>query len=204
MNKIILIGGGGFSSEVAEVASQNDFKVLGYIDKKKTKSNLTYLGNEDEYLTKHDPDHFIFPAFAAVDRKGVHSRAKNIEKFKKYKIPALISKHSHISDSVKIGRGTFIGHGVIINPQTDLDEFVIVNCRSTIGHDVNISSNTIISGHVFIGGSSKIGQNCLIGPGANLMQSSEIGNNVVISIGSNIARRISDGKTTLPRLAKNI
>ena len=42
MKKIILIGGGGFSAEVAEVAELNDFKVLGY-DKQKTSSSLAEI-----------------------------------------------------------------------------------------------------------------------------------------------------------------
>ena len=44
MNEIILIGGGGFSAEVAEVAEQNNYKVIGYVDSEKTSSCLKYLG----------------------------------------------------------------------------------------------------------------------------------------------------------------
>ena len=32
LKKLVLIGGGGFSSEVAEVAVQNGFEVIGYVD----------------------------------------------------------------------------------------------------------------------------------------------------------------------------
>ena len=204
MNSLVLIGGGGFSSEVLEVAIQNGFEVLGYVDNKKTDLDLEYLGNEEEYLPLHNPNNYIFPAFAAVDRKSLSRRAKILNKFESYKIPFLVSQSAVISDSVKIDRGVFISHGVIVNPHTHLEEFSIINCRSTIGHNVKIAKNTVISGHVFIGGSSKIGHNTLIGPGSTIMHSADIGNNVIVSLGAVIGRKVDDNKTVLPKLSKSI
>ena len=40
MKNIVLIGGGGFSSEVADIAIQNGFNVLGYTDNIRTASSL--------------------------------------------------------------------------------------------------------------------------------------------------------------------
>jgi sugar O-acyltransferase (sialic acid O-acetyltransferase NeuD family) len=204
LNRIVLIGGGGFSSEVLEVAIQNNFEVLGYIDNAKTKSDLKYLGNEDDYLPTHNPNDFIFPAFAAVDRKGLARRARILDQFKNYKIPSLISKSATLSKSVKVGRGVFISHGVIINPNSNINDFSIINCRSTIGHNVDISNNTIISGHVFVGGSSKIGEKTLIGPGVTIMHSVNIGKNVIVSIGTVIGRKVPDNKTVVPKISKYI
>jgi sugar O-acyltransferase (sialic acid O-acetyltransferase NeuD family) len=204
MKNIALIGGGGFSSEVADIAIQNGFNVLGYTDKIKTASSLKYLGTEDDYFKIHNPEDFIFPSFAAVNRKGLAKRALDLEKYKNLKIPSLVSKFAYVSDSVKIGKGVLVSHGVIINPESDIQDFSIINCRSTIGHNVTISEFSIISGHVFIGGSSFIGSRTLIGPGANIMHATRVGNDVVVSIGACVARKIPDGKTIIPRLSKYI
>lgn len=204
MKNIVLIGGGGFSSEVADIAIQNGFNVLGYIDKIRTASKFKYLGTEDDYFKTHNPEDFIFPSFAAVNRKGLVKRALDLEKYKNLKIPSLISKFAYVSDGVKIGKGVLVSHGVIINPESDIQDFSIINCRSTIGHNVTISEFSIISGHVFIGGSSFIGSRTLIGPGANIMHATKVGNDVVVSIGACVARKIPDGKTTIPKLSKYI
>ena len=204
MKKIILIGGGGFSSEVAEIAEHNGYEVLGYVDSSKTSSNLNYLGTEEVYFKTHDPENYIFPSFAAVDRKGIINRSSNIQKYKNFKIPSLISKFSNVSKDVKIGKGVLISHGVIINPGANIKDFSIINCRSTIGHNVIISELSIISGHVFIGGSSFVGSSSLIGPGVNIMQSISIGEKVVVSIGACVARNVPDGKTVIPNMSKYI
>lgn len=204
MKNIVLIGGGGFSSEVADIAIQNGFKVLGYIDNSKTASSLKYLGTENDYFKNHNPEVYIFPAFAAVNRKGLVQRSIKLEKYKNLKIPSLVSKFAYVSDSVKIGKGVLISHGVIINPESDIQDFSIINCRSTVGHNVTISKFSIISGHVFIGGSCFIGSKTLIGPGVTIMHATSIGKNVVVSIGGCVARKIPDGKTIIPKLSKYI
>jgi NADPH-dependent 2,4-dienoyl-CoA reductase/sulfur reductase-like enzyme len=68
LKKLVLIGGGGFSSEVAEVAAQNGFEVTGYVDVVKTDSDLRYLGVPEDFILSSPQPEFVFPAFGAVDR----------------------------------------------------------------------------------------------------------------------------------------
>ena len=123
MKTLVLIGGGGFSSEVAEVAIQNDFDVIGYVDECKTGSDLTYLGKLEDYFSNNVKPEFVFPAFGAVDRKGVLNRTANLKTLDGFLIPTLISSHAYVSNSVKLGIGVFVSHGVVINPNTNIDDF---------------------------------------------------------------------------------
>lgn len=204
MNELVLIGGGGLSSEVAEVATQNNFDVIGYVDFCETESDLTYLGDPEKYFASSDRARFVFPAFGAVDRKGLLRRSKSLKKLNGFTIPALISSTAYVSASVKLGAGVFVSHGVIINPNTRIEDFCIINTSTTIGHNVKVSECSIISGHVFIGGASSIGANTLVGPGVTIMQSVDIGSEVIVSVGSTVGRDIPNGKTTLPILSKHV
>ena len=204
MKKLVLIGGGGLSSEVAEVAAQNNFDVIGYVDFCETGSDLTYLGDPEIYFASKDKPQFVFPAFGAVDRKGLLRRSESLKKLNGFIIPALISSNAYVSSSVKIGAGVFVSHGVVINPNTCIEDFCIINTGTTIGHNVTISDGSIISGHVFIGGASNIGTNTLVGPGVTIMHSVDVGAEVVVSVGSTVGRDLPDGKTTLPLLSKYV
>ena len=204
LKKIVLIGGGGLSSEVAEVATQNGFSVIGYVDACKTGSSLTYLGEPEVYFASKDKPDFVFPAFGAVDRKGLLMRSLSLKNLSGFTIPSLVSPHSYVSSSVTLGMGVFVSHGVVINPNTSVEDFSIINSGSIIGHNVTVSMCSIISGQVFIGGASNIGANTLIGPGVTIMHSIDIGSEVIVSIGSTVARDIPDGKTTLPVMSKYV
>ena len=204
LKKLVLIGGGGFSSEVAEVAVQNGFEVIGYVDMVQTDSDLRYLGVPEDYFSSNAQPEFVFPAFGAVDRKGLLRRSAKLAVMGDFNVPALVSSHAYISSSVKLGRGAFISHGVVVNPNTYIGDFSIVNSGTTIGHNVIVSNFSIISGNVFVGGGCKIGENTIVGPGVTIMQSVDIGSEVVLSVGSTVGRNVPDGKTTLPSLSKYV
>lgn len=201
---LVLIGGGKFAAEVAEVAVQVGYAVAGYLDVEKTDSELPYLGTEDEFMTENVGKINFFPAFGSVDRKGMSRRDQTVSALGKLSIPSLISPHALVSGTSQIGRGVFIAHNVVVNHGAHVGDFCILNTSSVVGHDVVIGESAVISGNAFIGGDVKIGRGTLIGPGANIIQGISIGDRVVISIGSVVARSIGHGKTTRPKLSKVI
>lgn len=204
LKKLVLIGGGGFSSEVAEVAVQNSFDVIGYVDSKKTASSHAFLGTPESYFARERSIDFVFPAYGAVDRKGLLRRAASLGGLTEANIPFLVSEHAYVSKSVKLGRGAFVSHGVVINPEANIGNFSIINSGSIIGHNVAIGDYSIVSGNAFVGGGCAIGSNTLVGPGAVIMQSLSIGSEVIVSIGSVVVRSIPSGKTTLPSPSKYV
>lgn len=202
MKKLVLVGGGGFSYEIAEVAAMNGFSVVGYYGDERTDSMLRYLGQFQPSDLSDSDYEYIFPAFGAVDRKGMERRSQNLEVFSKFRVPTLISSRAQISKSAVISRGVYVAHGAIVNPNTEIGEFCIINSNTTIGHDVRVGRNTIISGNVFIGGGCTIGHSSLFGPGVTTLHSLEIGSKVILSLGSIIGRNVPEGKTSAPVLSK--
>ncbi len=201
LKKLVLVGGGGFSSEIAEVAEMTGFSVIGYFGDEQTNSTLKYFGKLDDNL--NDPDfEYIFPAYGAVDRLGIEKRSQNLEVISRFLVPSLISPKAQISKSAVIAEGVYIAHGAIVNPNADIGKFCIINSNSTIGHNVRIGKNTIISGNVFIGGGCSIGDSSLVGPGVTTLHSIKIGSRVIISLGSVIVRSVPDGKTSVPMPSK--
>lgn len=203
MKRLALIGGGGFSLEIAEVALMNGWEIVGYFALAKSSSEYRYLGKFD-YLIKPDfAFEYIFPAWGAVDRVGLRNRSEEVRRLsERWVVPDMISPRAIVSPSVVIGRGSYIAHGVVINPKSRIGDFTVINTNSTIGHDVQIGNDSIVSGNVFIGGGSKIGKRTLIGPGATVLHSINIGSDVIVSLGTTIGRDVPDGKTAVPNLAK--
>jgi sugar O-acyltransferase (sialic acid O-acetyltransferase NeuD family) len=202
--KLGLIGDGAFSEEVKEVAQFLGYTVVGYIGDAKTSRDRPYLGSFENVKDWGQKLDFVFPAFGAVDRRGINRRADYLQKIDKLNIPvpSLISKHAMVSKQAKFDRGVFVAPGTVINFDAYIEEFCIINNNSTIGHEVRIGKGTVVSGNVFIGGSSIIGERTLIGPGSNIMQNLSIGQNTIVSIGSNVVRDVPRGKTIMPTIHK--
>lgn len=85
-----------------------------------------------------------------------------------------ISFHCDISNSVKIGKGSFL------------------NAKTVVGHDSEIGEFCALGASVNIGGHVAIGDFTLIGTGAILYPKIKIGENVSIAAGSVVRKSVPD------------
>jgi acetyltransferase EpsM len=92
----------------------------------------------------------------------------------------LLSKHAIISEDVKIGEGTVVISGSLINTGTTIGKHCIINTKASIDHDNTIGDFINISPTVVTGGSVKIGNNSDIGIGSTISNNIDIRHNVII------------------------
>ncbi|RKL69099.1 transferase [Salipaludibacillus neizhouensis] len=103
---------------------------------------------------------------------------------KNFFMTSAIHHKSIISESSKIGNGTSIMAGAVVNPQTTIGKGCVINTSASVDHDckiddyVNVGPGSILTGNVYIGKLTdigagvtiipniKIGKNCRIGAGA--------------------------------------
>ena len=102
--------------------------------------------------------------------KNYKLRLKIFNKLKKlkFKIPIIESPNSYVSKNSKIGEGTMVFNGVIVNSNVKIGKNCIINSRALIEHDVKIGNNCHISTGSILNGNVEIGDNCFIGSGSIL------------------------------------
>ena len=108
----------------------------------------------------------------------------------KIKFATLIHPKSEFSYGVKIGRGTVVMPGCLINTDTIVGRNCIINSSSSIDHDCVIGDHTHICPGVVLAGNVRIGKNCWIGLGAKIIQNCNIGDNVFVAAGSVVIKDI--------------
>ena len=99
------------------IQQEKKFKIVGLVDNKKIDSKfmgIKILGKDKDLkklkkITKY--------AFVSVGQVGINSIRKKFLKLIKlgFNIPKIISPYSYVSKSAKIGSGSIIHHGAIIN-----------------------------------------------------------------------------------------
>ncbi len=193
--KIILVGSGGHATSTINLIESNDqFKIIGIVDKvKKIKKLLGYpIIGTDKDIKK------IFKLYTKNCCIGIGQikshkiRTSAFNRLKKigFKFPIIISKNVIINKSSQIGEGTTIFHNCIINSKVLIGKNCIINNGAIIEHDSIIGDNCHISTGAIINGSVKIGKNSFIGSGAIIKNNIEIGNNVVVGMGKKIKKNI--------------
>ncbi len=192
-NNLVLVGGGGHAKACYDViVMENKFKVIGYFDKSETQlSNLDvkYLGDDsiiDDYILNHS----FLVCVGQIKNSSVREKIFNNLRKKNAKIPSIISPLSYVSPSSKIGDGTIIMHGVIIQSNSSIGNNCIINDKALIEHDCIIKDNTHISTSVTINGDCIVGSNTFIGSGTIINNGISISSNKIIPSGELIKKNI--------------
>ena len=207
--KIVLIGGGGHCKVVISILKKiNNFEIAGIVDNYKSESfisGIKIIGTDDDLKDIYKSGiHNALITVGSIKDNTKRYRLFNMAKEIGYKFPVIISLEAIVDESVKIGEGTVIMPGSIINIDSSIGKNGIINTGSIIEHDCKIRNHCHIAPGVHISGAVNIGELSFIGIGATMIQGIKIGRNVTIGAGSVILKDIPDNVIAVGNPAKVI
>jgi sugar O-acyltransferase (sialic acid O-acetyltransferase NeuD family) len=189
--KILIIGAGGHAQVVAEILflryqMGEDIQPIGYLDDNpqllgKKLLNLPVLGKIDQ-LAEIDHDQIIIAIGHNATRQNLFDKLHS----QGTQFAVAIHPHTTISSTVKVGKGSMVCAGVIINPQAVIGQNVILNTGCTIDHHNQIGNHSHIAPGVHIGGDVKVEEGAFLGIGANILPQRQIGAWSTIAAGATI------------------
>ncbi len=195
MKELILLGGGGHALSVADsILQDREYRIVGYTDPAEdTACPFEYLGTDEvlqEYYEKGVKYAFICVGFMGGSsvRDSLYQKLKAIG----YEIPVVTDPSAILAEECRIGEGTFIGKGAIVNTHADIGKMSIINTGALIEHSCRIGDYTHIAVGAMLCGDVKIGSNTLIGAGTTVKQGVRIGNDCVIGMGSTVLCDVRD------------
>lgn len=192
--KVILIGYSGHAYVVADIAIENQYNIIGYTEKISAQNNpfnLNYAGYEREidFFENNKDIGFII----GIGDNLIREKIYNLITSKNAEIMTLISNAASISQSAKIGSGTFINRNVIINAFAKIGKNVILNTACIIEHECEISDSVHIAPGAVLAGNVIVGQRSFIGANSVIKQGVKIGKDVVIGAGTVVISDVPDG-----------
>ena len=102
----------------------------------------------------------------------------------KFIFPTIIHPSVIKSEFSKIGKGVIIQAGCIINPDTKIEDYVLINIHSTVGHDSVLKEFSTLQPGVRINGVNVIEKGNYIGTGTVTKDNVNIGEWCVIGAGT--------------------
>lgn len=211
MNKILIIGAGGFGREVAWLIERINEKnkvwnLLGFID-----DNPNAQGNDlNGYKvvgTINDLG-FYNDVYVTCAVGSSKTRRAIIEKIKKInsniKFATLVDPTVEMSRFVEIGVGTIICAHTILTTNIKIGEHVIINLDCTVGHDAILSNYVTLYPSVNASGNTTYGECVELGTGAQIIQGKVIGKGSIVGAGSVVVKDLPDECTAVGAPAKPI
>lgn len=183
-NKLLIIGAGGHARSCIDVIEQNKkFEIVGLIDKRKDFKKIykySILGNDEKIKKLSKTIKYAIVCVGQI--KSAQIRENLYKKLKRegFRIPVIISPFAYVSPRAKIGEGTMIMHGAVVNTDVVIGKNCIINTNSVIEHEVKIGNHCHVSTGSILNGNVTLGNKSFLGSGSVIREKIKIGDNCIV------------------------
>lgn len=109
----------------------------------------------------------------------------------------VIHPSTTIASDVRIGSGTFVSAGAIINVGSRVGAHVIVNTGANIDHHAFLDDFSFIAPGATLAGNVTVGRGAFVGTGANVIPGRVIGKRAMVGAGAAVIRDVPDENTVV-------
>jgi sugar O-acyltransferase (sialic acid O-acetyltransferase NeuD family) len=184
--RIVIVGAGSQGAIVADILECAGTPAIGFVDDTPGKANL--LGMIDDLrLIAHDA--IIVAIGDNRLRRGL------VDRLPGERLATAIHPFTSIAASARIGEGSMISAGAIVQPNAVIGRSVILNTKASVDHDTVIADFAHISLGAAIGAKAHIGEETLIAAGTTIVTGVTVGARSVIGAGAVVVRDIPNDVT---------
>ena len=195
MEKLILIGAGGYAKSVIDSVDSKKYEVVGFIDNIKEGHHLgipIISSSLDDIKNSEDYVYFV----SIGDNKKRKYWYEEVQK-RNLKIIDVIDKSAILSKNITHGPGLFVGKLAVINSEAHIGENVIINTKALVEHGVHIGNHSNISTNTTVNGDVHIGNQCFIGSSSVINGQIIIGNSCTVGSGTVVIHNVNYGSTVV-------
>ncbi|MEJ2484381.1 MAG: acetyltransferase [Anaerolineales bacterium] len=204
IEKVVIIGTGGFGREVLDVLEavnqvETRYEILGFITEPGFQNpgelinDKPVLGYYDWLEQNKDQVKAICGVGAPATRLRLIRQAEQMG----VQFFSVIHPRAILTRWVKLGTGSIITAGCILTNNITIGEHVHLNLDCTVGHDVVIEDCVTVSPGVHISGNVRLEEGSFIGTGANLIEGKTVGRWAVVGAGSVVVKDVPANSTAV-------
>jgi sugar O-acyltransferase (sialic acid O-acetyltransferase NeuD family) len=194
-DKLIIIGASGHGKVVADIAiKMNKWQSIAFLDDDKsikTSMGLEVIGKTTDAFTYKDEADF----FVAIGNNATREKIQEKLIEEDLNVVSLVHQSAVIGTDVKIGIGTVVMAGVVINSSTKIGKGCIINTSSSLEHDNVIEDYVHISPGVSMAGTVKVGRLSWIGIGSVISNNVNICSGCKVGAGAVVVKDITEPGT---------
>ncbi|WP_206215123.1 acetyltransferase [Adlercreutzia sp. ZJ138] len=210
LKKLVLFGAGGMGREVAYLVEKiNDphpqYELLGFVDDSPFDDHAQIGGypvlGDTDWLIAHRDE---VVCTCCIGNAGVKAKIQERLSQQGVKFESLIAADVDVPSSTSIGPGCVIYPEVGLSVDCQIGAGVLLNSRTTVGHDSTIGDYSSVMTGTGISGSCHIGREVNIGGHAFLIPGRRIGDRATVAAGSVVFSHVKAGTTVLGNPAKRM
>lgn len=187
MENLLIIGAGGHAQVVYETALlTGKYKKISFLDDsflKEKDMKLNVIGKIDDYKNLSNEYNY---AFVAIGNNEL--RIKLIKELLEsgYEVPILIHPKAYLSSFSRVGKGTILLAGSIVNVNTKIGMGNIININSTVDHDCILEDGCHVCSGAIVRSMVTLERLTLVGAGVVIKSGQVLKNKTIILDGEKV------------------
>lgn len=166
MDSIAIIGAGDLGRQIAHYVRHDKKKVIGFFDDTLPTgtyvNDLPVLGGLDAIVSMHHASKFD-SLLLGIGYKHMNFRKTVFHRFRDIPFASFVHSSVLMDSTVKIGEGSIVFPGCLLDKGVVVQENVLINVHATISHDTVIEAHSFISPRVALAGFVTVGERCILG-----------------------------------------
>jgi sugar O-acyltransferase (sialic acid O-acetyltransferase NeuD family) len=186
---IYVIGAGGHAKVVIATLRESGYTIKAVLDDDPKKVGKDLLGVQ---VVGPPSQLENLPESRAVVAIGVNSTRKAIaERFPRTEWVSAVHPTACVHPSVRLGPGTVVFAGAVIQPDTHIGAHCIVNTSASIDHDCLLEDYVHVAPGVNLAGGVRLEQGVFVGIGSAIIPSVTVGCWTVVGAGGVVVRDLA-------------
>lgn len=192
MKQLVIIGASGHGKVVADIARKTGYEDISFLDDNTALiecGGYPVVGTSGQYLL------FDCDMIVAIGNPQIRERIQDQLERARKQLPVLIHPYACVAENVRIGKGSVVAAGVVINPGARIGRGCIINTCSSVDHDCDVADFVHVSVGAHVAGTCIIGERTWIGAGATVINNINICGGCTIGSGGVVVRNIEKAGT---------
>jgi sugar O-acyltransferase (sialic acid O-acetyltransferase NeuD family) len=202
VERVVILGAGGHARVVADLLlavarRRHDLDVLGFLDDDPALHGKSFLGLRVLGLLSALHDIWHDSVIVAIGHNMMRSEIARMLEEKGERFIAAVHPSAVIGSEVRIGAGSMICAGVVVNTATTIGGGAILNTGCTVDHHNSIGAYSHIAPGAHLGGGVTVGEGALVGIGAAVLPRCRVGAWARVGAGAAVVSDVPERETVV-------
>ena len=205
MLPIVIIGGGGHASVLAEILLGQGREILAVvspadISQREVFDGICHLKNDGDVLSFSPRNVLLVNGVGSLPKSDLKRKVNEHFLALGFRFETVISSSASISPFAKIGEGCQILHSVIIQTGATVGQHSVINSTALVEHDTSIGDYCHIAPRASLCGQVNVEEAVYVGAGATVIQGVTLASGCIVGAGSTILSDVQPNTITFSKL----